>query len=220
MKYTHLLFDVDDTLLDFQASQHKSLLELFESYHFPISAIETYKDISEHLWRQIERQEITLEELKQQRFSLLCQAFDRQPENRMEEDYEQLLSTHGDLMPEAFDVIQSLSQNYQLSIITNGMPQITLPRLKQSGIDQFFKHIFISESMGVQKPNPVFFEIVLQTLKTTNKDCLIIGDSLTSDIAGGIKSGIDTCFIDYQQNKSSNATYQISKLTELYTLLK
>lgn len=190
MKYTHLLFDIDDTLLDFQASQHKSLLELFESYHFPVYAIETYKDISEHLWRQIERQEITLEELKQQRFSLLCQAFDRQPENRMEEDYEQLLSTHGDLMPQAFDVIQSLSQNYQLSIITNGMPQITLPRLKQSGIDQFFKHIFVSESMGVQKPNPVFFEIVLQTLKITNKDCLIIGDSLTSDIAGGIKSGI------------------------------
>lgn len=220
MKYTDLLFDVDDTLLDFQASQHKSLIELFERYHFPISAIETYKNISEHLWRQIERQEITLEMLKQQRFTLLCETYKRYPENRMEEDYEQLLSTHGDLMPGAYEVVQSLAQKYRLSVITNGMPQITLPRLKQSGIDKFFNHIFISENMGVQKPNPAFFEIVLYTLKITNKNCLVIGDSLTSDIAGGIKSGIDTCFIGHHQNKLSNATYQISELTELYSLLK
>src|SRR5699024_7080348 len=156
---------------------------------------DTYRDISENLWRQIERQEITLDELKLTRFSRLCEAYERKVDQGMERRYEQLLATHGDLIPDALEVIQHLSTTYHLSLITNGMPEITLPRLKQSGINTYFQHIFISETMGVQKPDPAFFEIVLETLQTEREDCLIIGDSLTSDIAGGLASHIDTCLV-------------------------
>ena len=100
------------------------------------------------------------------------------------------------------------------------MPEITLPRLKQSGINTYFQHIFISETMGVQKPDPAFFEIVLETLQTEREDCLIIGDSLTSDIAGGLASHIDTCLVKKTSKRFSQPTYQVTCLKDLLTLLQ
>ena len=220
MTYSYLLFDADDTLFDFQAAEEKSLNELFSLLKLPPAAKEDYRNISRHLWAQLEKKEINLSELKKTRFKKLLEIYPRQTETDPEMLYEAYLASHDDLLPGADLLIEQLSKRFHLFLISNGMPNIQYPRLKKSGLDRYFEKIFISEEIGAQKPSKEFFDKVFEDSQIKKEECLVIGDSLTSDIAGGRNYGLDTCYLNFHHQTSDLATYSISSYEELVHLLQ
>jgi putative hydrolase of the HAD superfamily len=133
------------------------------------------------------------------------------------------LSRASDLIEGAQETIRALRAHYQMAIITNGLSDVQRPRLDASGIADCFALLAISEELGVVKPDPRFFEIVMQRIGQPPKaEVLVIGDSLTSDIQGGNNAGFDTCW--YNPTGSAPdprfpATYEIRILTDLHDLL-
>lgn len=117
---------------------------------------------------------------------------------------------------------QDLSKSHSLYVVTNGVAKTQLKRIKQSGLYEYFEAIYDSQSIGFQKPAKGFFDYVMSHIKDFNKkEALIIGDSLNTDIRGGILSGIDTCWMNRKLQKSSaeiQSTYTIARLDELYDI--
>jgi 2-haloacid dehalogenase len=223
MSYKILLFDLDDTLLDFAANEAVSLNKLFQQhgYTFSDEIFQIYNSVNKQLWMDYENGRIALEDVLNSRFSkTLLKLGQTVDGSEWERQYRDLLSNGFQLMEGAFDVCRSLSLSYRLFIITNGVTETQLKRVKESGLSDFFEDIFISQSIGFQKPAKEFFDYVMSHIKDFNKEeALIIGDTLNSDIKGGILSGIDTCLISrkpHEQLSEIQSTYTITKLVELF----
>lgn len=227
MKYKILLFDLDDTLLDFGANEAESLKKLFQQngYELTDELFKIYSSVNNSLWADYENGKITLDDVLFSRFSKTMQklgiAVDGVEWDNM---YREHLSNGFKLMDGALEMCRSLYRTHRLFVITNGITETQLKRIKKSGLSVYFEDIFDSQSIGFQKPSFEFFDYVKTHIKNFNSmDALIIGDSLNTDIKGGIISGIDTCWIN-NKNKVCPAgiksTYTISNLFELLNILK
>ncbi|MBW6516155.1 MAG: YjjG family noncanonical pyrimidine nucleotidase [Candidatus Cloacimonetes bacterium] len=224
--YSTLLFDADGTLFNYEDSERQALLKTFE--HFSIirdeeDVITGYRLINHELWKKFESGIISLPALRTERFSRLFDSLELQFDpHEFGEIYVQYLGEGKKLLPDAWEIVEKLSASFDLALITNGIAEVQHRRLKASGLIKFFPVVVISEEIGFPKPDPMFFKIALQKLDNLPKEnLLIIGDSLTSDIAGGNLSGIDTCWFNPESKKNDTQyipTYEIKKLTELVTL--
>jgi 2-haloacid dehalogenase len=137
------------------------------------------------------------------------------------QQYLENLACASDLLPGAADVLDVLSKKYHIALVTNGLKEVQRPRLERSAIRSFIEKIFISEEMGVAKPDPGFFDAVFREVGNPSKNTvLIIGDSPTSDMLGGVNYGIATCWFN-PLGKTSElpVTYQINTLTQLLDIL-
>ena len=170
----------------------------------------------------LERGEITKQQLMTRRFERFFDragfCFDAHQWNNF---YKEQLKNTGFLVPFAIEVLDFAKKYFDLYIITNGIACVQYSRLKNAGIEQYFSNIFISEELGAEKPSPAYFDAVFKKINYLPEQTLVIGDSLTSDIAGGIGYGIDTCFIN-RKNISTDLTptYIVKDLPELLKLLK
>lgn len=135
-----------------------------------------------------------------------------------ENQYRELLSNGHQLIDGALELCQRLSVSHRLFVITNGVSKTQIKRLQQAGLYDFFEDIFDSHSIGFQKPSKEFFNFVMSHIKNFDvSEALIIGDSLNSDIKGGLLSGIDTCWFNRKSQKCSveiQSTYTITSLAE------
>lgn len=227
MKYKVILFDADETLFDFKKAEKEafknSMLELDieydENYHFA-----TYKEINTAIWKELEEGLITQAKLKTERFRRLIEKLNLNfNENDFSDAYMKHLAAGSFLFDGATELIEDLSSKYILSIVTNGLTSVQEGRLKKSVIAKYFKDIVISEEVGISKPNPEIFEYALSNIEGVNKnEILMIGDSLSSDIRGGINYGIDTCWFNIHKEKNNSGlspTYEVSSYKELADLL-
>ena len=226
-KYYCILFDADNTLLNFDAAENKALAETLVNYGIEPDAetVQTYRTINEELWRQLEKGQIRREKLFGERFSRFLKAINAAGDGvEMNRCYLEQLSTHPDLMSaEVLDVLRELSEVATLAIVSNGAQKVQTRRLAESGVMNFMEDVFISEKMGCEKPNARIFDAALRALGVENREhVLMVGDSLASDIQGGSNAGLDTCW--YNPNHAENPgkivpTYEISSLEELYPLV-
>ena len=226
-KYYCILFDADNTLLNFDAAENKALTETLVNYGIEPDAetVQTYRTINEELWRQLEKGQIRREKLFSERFSRFLKAINAAGDGvEMNRFYLEQLSTHPDLMsPEVLDVLRELSEVATLAIVSNGAQKVQTRRLAESGVMNFMEDVFISEKMGCEKPNARIFDAALRALGVENREhVLMVGDSLPSDIQGGSNAGLDTCW--YNPNHAENPgevipTYEIASLEELYPLV-
>ena len=226
-KYYCILFDADNTLLNFDAAENKALAETLVNYGIEPDAetVQTYRTINEELWRQLEKGQIRREKLFSERFSRFLKAIDAAGDGvEMNRYYLEQLSTHPDLMSaEVLDVLRELSEVATLAIVSNGAQKVQTRRLAESGVMNFMEDVFISEKMGCEKPNARIFDAALRALGVENREhVLMVGDSLASDIQGGSNAGLDTCW--YNPNHTENPgkvipTYEIASLEELYPLV-
>ena len=227
MKYDIIIFDADETLFDFKKSERdafkNTILEFNinydENYHLKI-----YKDINTAIWKELEDGLITQQKLKVERFKRLSDALNASfDEVEFSKSYMKHLSYASFLYDDSLALIESLSKDYRLSIITNGLKDVQNNRIRKSIIGKYFEDIVISEEVGVSKPDPKIFEHALNNLNYTDKNkVLMVGDSLTSDIQGGINFNIDTCW--FNPNKIVNGskikpTYEISNLMDLKKII-
>jgi len=222
MSYKLLLFDLDDTLLDFSANEIDSLNKLFQQngYTFSDELFRLYNSVNKQLWTDYENGTIALDEVLNSRFSKTMLKLDKIVDGmEWENQYRELLGNGYQLIDGALEVCQSLSVSHRLFAITNGITKTQLKRLKQAGLYDFFEDIFDSQSIGFQKPSKAFFDYVMSHIKDFDaRDALIIGDSLNTDIKGGLMSGIDTCWFNRTSQECPpeiQSTYTITDLTQL-----
>lgn len=225
MKYTTLLFDSDDTLLDFGKAEKQALSVTLSSFapNCGDEIVAKYKEINRGLWAAYEKGEITRDDIFSRRFAETFAYFGvTLPDIDIADFYQTKLSECHELMDGTEEVLSSLYGRFDMHIITNGKKSTQERRLHESGIEKYFGKIFISEDLGTQKPAAKYFDIVFDTLGISRDEALIIGDSYTSDITGGISAGVDTCWLNHKGRTEydKRPTYEIKKLTELLEILK
>ena len=227
MSYIFLLFDLDHTLLDFDAAEDVALTHLLKEEG--VEDIQVYKDyyvpMNKALWKDLEQKKISKQELVNTRFSRLFAHFGVEKDGAyLAERYQFFLSKQGQIFPGVEDLLKNLiHQGYELYAATNGITTIQAGRLEQSGIATFFKEIFISEQLHTQKPDAAFYEKIGARISNFDKKyALMIGDSLSADIQGGNNAGIDTIWYNphHLVNKSlAQPTYEVDSYQALLSLL-
>lgn len=225
MGYQILLFDLDGTLLDFDASEQAALKKLFVSKGLNKidDVICTYKKVNNGLWRSYEKGEIVMSELVNTRFSKTMNNFGMYIDGEAwEKEYRSYLANYAFIIEGADEILKNLSVKHRMFAITNGVGDTQKNRLKLAGLIDYFEDIFISQIIGVQKPDIRFFEYVMNNIRDFNKNkSIVIGDSVIADIQGGNNAGLDTCLVNTDgriYDESIVRTYEISSLKELYKI--
>ncbi len=224
-RYSILLFDADRTLFDFDMGETLALCEALEALSVKVSAemLSAYKEINDSLWKALERGEIDRETLKVKRFEMLAERFSLSCDVRcLSQSYISHLSEKTCLIDGAQELLSALFGKARMYIVTNGVARVQRRRYELSEISQYFEDIFISEEIGADKPDPAFFEHVSSRIEDfSSEDALIIGDSLTSDISGGIAFGIDTCWFSPKGADSGNIrpAYTVRALADVLDIV-
>ena len=222
-----VLLDSDDTLLDFTLAEHIALKKtLAEVGIEPLDeTISLYSEINKRHWEMLERGELTRPQVLTQRFERLFETLGVEGDSVLTQSvYETNLSIGHYFIPGAVELLENLSKDYKLYMVTNGNESVQVPRLASAGIEHFFEEIFISQRIGYDKPRIEFFERCFEKMPYYEKDeMIIIGDSLTSDIKGGINAGIHTCWFNprgKQGREDIVPEYIVGSLEEIPELLK
>lgn len=222
-----ILFDLDDTLFDFTKAEDEAFYQVFKKYNL-LENIELYKKsyekISQTLWGYLEEGSMSLAELGSERFRELFLEHKLEiDEVIFNQDYLTYLGEQTHLVRGAERVIKELWQK-RLAVITNGYADVQKSRINHSPLKDVFEHVIISENTGFQKPQTEIFDYAFAKLQITDKsNVLMVGDSLTSDIQGGINYGILTCWFnpsDKENNTSLKPTYEINNLEKLLEIIK
>ena len=216
MKYKTLLFDADGTLFDFSKCEDVAIRETLESFDIEATdkVVADYSAINDSLWKMLERGEIEKRVLFYRRFELLCEKYGFECDAvEMSKKYAATLAEQMYLLDGAEELCQKLSSAADMYIVTNGIDFVQKKRYAMSGFEKYFKGIFISGEIGHEKPAAEFFEYVEKAILNFDKQsALIIGDSLTADIKGGINFGIDTCWYN-PKNKPAPCDMEITNIS-------
>lgn len=221
MKYEIILLDADDTLLDFKRAERTALVKSLSKNDILINdeQIEIYSRINLSLWKMFEKNEITREKLKTERFSRFLSAINREGDGKIISDcYMNELAKCGFVKDGAMEICEYLSKKCRLFIATNGLTAVQNSRFALSGLNIYIEAMFISEKIGYQKPGAGFFDYIFDYLGDIDKSkILMVGDSVSSDIMGGVNAGIDTCLLDEDGSlkECDLCTYRIADLEEL-----
>lgn len=227
MTYEVIIFDIDDTLFDFKPSQTEALHNTFVAFGLPKGLQDyeaSYNEISAGLWQELEQGTITLAALGVERFRRLFVAHGLDIDADLFSDtYLEHLGKQTHLIPGATEVCERLS-HYRLAVITNSFTHVQQARIANSPLSHTFEHVIISEEVGYSKPRKEIFDYAFDQLRVTDlSKVLMVGDSLTSDIQGGIHSNIDTCWFNPQRkvnNRGIQPTYEIGALTDLIPIVE
>ena len=224
--YEAILFDLDDTLLDFCICEKKALRKAFTLAEIEVadgmwSAIwNTYKPISDRYWQQrnssLSRQQIVEASLKDTFIALEDNSSDSSELARI---YWNAFCQTAYLNLGVRETIELLSNNYKLGIVTNGYTDSQESRLQASGLANYFQSVVISESVGYRKPAPEIFNIALDDLQVKPEVTLFVGDSITHDRQGAINAGLDFCYYD-RRSIQTNCKYKITHISQLIQIAR
>ena len=224
--YNHILFDADNTLLDFNKAEQLSFKRLLHHYDVRYSddIYHQYEMINHKLWELFEKGEINSDTVQQKRFELFFCQIDMAVNGAVANDlYQAELSRQSVLVPFAEEICRKLSQIAMLTIVTNGAGKTQRKRIENSAISKYISYVIISEDIGYAKPSKHFFDETFRIINRKPDDkILIVGDSLSSDIIGGIQAGIDTCWFNRQRQAvpdNMHIDFIIDNLMELLNIL-
>lgn len=226
---TNLIFDLDNTLLDFSTTQAHGLSTVFTRYNVPDTpeSHAAYLRVNHKLWGQLERGEITRETIFATRFSELAMALNQPnlPVAKMEHDYRDALNHGHERVKGAKTLLSHLhTAGYRLFAGTNGSTATQYQRLRDSHLYDFFSGVYVSEAIGINKPATGFFDAIFAAEPELKRDnTIMIGDGLSSDIQGGLNYGLTTIWVnltDAHNETPFKPTYEVHTLPELEHLLR
>ena len=225
--FEYLFLDLDDTILDFQKAEALALSKTLRSFGLePTEAVlKRYNLINKAHWEALERKELTREQVLVGRFATLFQEVgcDGDPE-QCARRYEDFLSVGHYFLPGAEEALERLSKKYKLYLASNGTAKVQAGRLKSANISHYFEEIFVSQEIGANKPALEYFTRCFARIPGFDPaKAMIVGDSLTSDILGGIHAGIATCWVNPHhkaRREDIRVDYEIEALSQLETLLE
>jgi len=224
-RYTFLLLDADNTLLDFSETERLAISAALARFGCVPTAENAalYSAINRKYWRLHDLGELTQAQVQLLRFEELFARLGLQADPAAAETvYRAELGRCGRAFPGTAALCRDLGARYRLLLVTNGVPETQYQRLHDTGLDVYFEQIFISGQVGAHKPQKAFFDYVAaHTPGFDREKALIVGDGLTSDIQGGVNAGIDTCFFDrkYTGPGAARPTYIVHSYDELRKLL-
>lgn len=222
----NVLFDLDDTLFDFHKAEKIALTKTL--VHFGVDPTEEtlalYSSINAAHWKRLELGELSREEVKVGRYRELFETIgvERDPEEATAY-YENMLGVGHYFIPGAPELLEELHGKYRLYIVSNGTAKVQERRISSSGIAKYMDGIFISQILGANKPDKQFFDICFAEIPDFSlSETVIIGDSLSSDIKGGINAGITTVWFNpkrIENDSDIKPDYTIKELSEVPGLL-
>ncbi len=226
-KYKWLLFDADNTFLDFTSASKKSLFKTCADYGLNCdeNIYKIYKIENVKVWESFENKEITALELRSLRMKKFFSAVQIEGIDPFEfnAQYLQNLIELSEAYEGAIEFLEKLKPRHTMSVITNGLKEVQRPRINKLQMSHIFDSIIVSDEIGVAKPDIKFFEYSYNTISNPppKSEILVIGDNLNSDILGGNNFGVDTCWISHnkQNNSFIKPTYTVDKLFDLSTFL-
>ena len=223
-----ILFDLDDTILDFTRAERRALTSalLFFGIEPSDSTVDLYHEINAGQWRKLEKGLLTRDEVKTSRYEILFEKIGVKNvfPAEMTAKYESGLVEEIFFVDGALGLLDALYGKYRLFLVSNGAKKAQTARIEKAGIGKFFDGIFISEEMGADKPSKEFFDRAFSSVKDFSvQNAVIVGDTLTSDIKGGQNFGIKTVW--FNRNGIKNGTdiipdYEITSISGLKTVLK
>lgn len=224
--YDLVIFDADHTLFDFDKAEENALSEMMEKMgsHIDSGRLSLYKKLNMELWKLFEKKKIKQEEIKLERFRRFFKKIGFTADvNEASRLYLQHLSQQSGLLEHAGELIENLYGKIEMGLITNGLAQVQHPRYDNSGLKRYIKAFVVSEDVGYAKPDPAIFEKMMEKFPDIDKNrILMVGDSLSSDIAGGMNFKIDTCWFNpkgLKADKGIRPTYEIRDLRRIYEIL-
>lgn len=224
-----ILWDVDGTLLDFNAAESAAIKSLFSELSLGECTgemIARYSRINDSYWKRLEKNEITRHQVLIGRFEEFFaeQKIDISIAQDFNEKYQQRLGDFVFYCDDSLNIVKQLHGHVKQYVVSNGTTQAQTRKLRLSGLGELMDGIFLSEVLGVDKPNAAFFDKVFDSIDPVDKsEVLIIGDSLSSDILGGINAGILTCWYNPSNKpipESPKPDFVVSDLHEIIPLLQ
>ncbi|WP_448519802.1 YjjG family noncanonical pyrimidine nucleotidase [Rhodoflexus sp.] len=223
--YTHLFFDLDHTLWDFERNSNETLAELYETYRLQqwgnFSAADfmsAFSMVNRQLWDLYNHSKIDQHTLREERFIRVWRKLGASgtPPPQLSDDYLAICPTKPHLLPHAHETLDYLSNRYRLHIITNGFDDIQQTKIRSAGIAHYFEVLVTSQNSGYKKPHRAIFDYALAQTGASTHDSAMIGDNLETDIGGAKALGLNTIFYNPEQvAHQTEVTLEISCLSEL-----
>jgi 2-haloacid dehalogenase len=227
MKYEIILIDLDETIFDFKMAEKMALGKTIQAFGLEPTeeVISRYHEINRGLWAQLERGEVTHQQVLEDRFGNLFAAFGMEVDKAAcGRAYGDGLSERHYWLPGAEEALEKLQGKYRLFIASNGTASVQRRRMDSADLYRFFEDIFVSQEIGADKPNPAFFEGCFAKIPGFDRSkAMIVGDRISSDIVGGNNAGIATCWVNAAGETHDPAVrvdYEIKSLAELPELLE
>jgi YjjG family noncanonical pyrimidine nucleotidase len=226
VRYSALLFDLDHTLLDSDASEIAAYAHTMALIGLadPDDHFERYLRINHEMWAAVERGELQPSDVRHGRFERFTAelGIDADP-MAMADAFVWGLGAYGELYDGARAVLEELAARASLALVTNGLSEVQRARLERLDLGRFFDAVVISSEVGVTKPRPEIFDVTFGRLGTPPKlSAVMIGDSLTSDMRGGRDYGIATCWFNRRGESAGPddvITHEIARLADLLNVL-
>ena len=222
-----LFLDLDDTILDFHKAERLAISRTFRSFGLEPTeqVLERYHVINRLHWERLERGELTRDQVLTGRFQMLFEelGIPAQPQ-AIAKGYEHNLGLGHYFLPGAKEALDTLRGKYRLFLASNGTASVQHSRLTSAGLYPYFEKVFVSQALGANKPSRAFFDACAARIPGYDpRKALMVGDSLTSDILGGINAGMKTCWVcprGAQGRPDIVPDYRIEALSQLPELLK
>lgn len=225
--YRFIFLDLDDTIFDFGYAEAEALRITLSHYGITPNeeTVRLYSQINDAHWKRLERGELTRREVQIGRFEDLTEALGVSvPPEDMNAFYMQTIASCHRYVDGAEQLLSDLrTAGCKLYVVSNGSRSVQEGRMKRAGLVGFFDGVFLSEDIGFEKPSRAFFDHCFSRVSDLELDrAIILGDSLTSDILGGIQAGIDTCWFNpkgQMRREDIVPKYEISHLSEFINLI-
>lgn len=230
---THIFFDLDHTLWDTDKNAKESLKELHheikiqEEFNVSFDLFHTtYQKHNDVLWKKYAKHEVTKEEVRINRFKFTLEElkiFDNTINEFFASHFVSRTPLKKNLIEGAIELMDAVKSRYTLSIITNGFKEVQYIKMEESGLRKYFEHIFISEEVGFNKPNPDIFKFAMnKSGASIAENCLMIGDSLEADIHGAIGAGMKAIYLSPESNlDTSDEKYiTVNSLNQIKNILQ
>ena len=222
-----LFLDLDDTILDFHKAERLAISRTFRSFGLEPTdqVLERYHVINRQHWERLERGELTRDQVLTGRFQMLFEelGIPAQPQ-AIAKGYEHNLGLGHYFLPGAKEALDTLRGKYRLFLASNGTASVQHSRLTSAGLYPYFEEVFVSQALGANKPSRAFFDACAARIPGYDpRKALMVGDSLTSDILGGINAGMKTCWVcprGAQGRPDIVPDYRIEALSQLPELLE
>ena len=226
MKIEFLFLDLDDTILDFKMAERVAIGKTISQFGVePTEEIrELYHEINKWHWEQLELGNLTRQQVLENRFGVLFEKLGRTVDAAAcARAYGENLSQGHWFLPGAEEAVDALSKKYRLFLASNGTASVQKGRMTSANLYRFFETVFVSQEIGHNKPSREYFDACFARIPGFDPEkAMIVGDSLTSDIKGGINAGIKTVWVnpEHKDCGSIRPDYQIEALSQLEALLE
>lgn len=231
MKYTDILIDLDDTLIDTAKNTKETVREIYNDYKFE-EYFDTFDDFFSlyhgnvsKLWEMYNRGEISKEKIQNERFAVSLrhrEGFDDERIATINHDYIGRIMKKEAVVEGAIELLDYLKSKYRIHILSNGFTEMQYTKMESAGLSlNYFDNVILSDKVGVNKPHPDIFKYTIEKTGAKLNEAIMIGDNILTDIKGAYDSNIDQIWFNPESKAAEEfkPTHTVRRLSEIKDIL-